>query len=325
MRAVVTNDANRLEVRDVADPAPRAGHVVVRVAACGICGSDLHMMEAKIVPSGAILGHEAAGVVESVGPDVEGLAPGDHVGINPFDPCGTCPSCVAGAEQRCVDNAFTTIGLGFRPGAYADRVEVGERMAVRVPDDVELGAVALSEPLAVALHGFRRSRFEDGMSVGVIGCGPIGLCAVALARMLGASGVWASDTNEFRASLARDVGADEASARSKDADVVFDCAGAKGTVDLAVSSTHMGGQAVILAVNLKGDTVFPFMWVTREVEIVPCLGYTLEEYTECTRLISSGRIDVAPIITRRVSLDETDEAFFSLLDGAPQGKVLVTP
>ncbi len=307
------------------DPAPGGGKVVVRVSACGICGSDLHMMEAKIVPAGAIMGHEASGVVEAVGDGVTELAPGDHVAIHPFDPCMSCEQCTAGATQRCVNNALTTIGLGFRPGAYAELIELSAPMAVKVPDDADLGAVALAEPLAVALHGFRRSGFTAGMSIGVIGCGPIGLSAIACAKALGASRVWASDVNEFRTDLARALGADEAGRHAKDADIVFDCAGAQGTVDLAVGSTHQGGRAVILAVNIKGDNVFPFTWVTREVEIVPCLGYTTDEYSECAQWISSGRIDVTPMITSRVSLDETDEAFFALLEGAPQGKVLVTP
>ncbi len=325
MRAVVANEQSRFEVRDLEDPRPGPGNILVRVAACGICGSDLHMMEAKIVPAGAIMGHEAAGVVEHVGDGVADLAPGDHVAIHPFDPCLQCEQCLSGATQRCVNNALTTIGLGFRPGAYAELIELSAPMGVKVPEDVDLGEVSLAEPLAVALHGFRRSDFEAGMSVGVIGCGPIGLSAVLCAKALGASRVWASDVNEFRTNLARDVGADEAGRHAKDADIVFDCAGAQGTVDLAVGSTHQGGQAVILAVNIKGDSVFPFTWVTREVEIVPCLGYTLEEYRECAGLISSGRIDVKPMITRRVSLADTDEAFFGLLTGAPEGKVLVTP
>jgi (R,R)-butanediol dehydrogenase/meso-butanediol dehydrogenase/diacetyl reductase len=160
------------------------------------------------------------------------------------------------------------------------------------------------------------------MSVGVIGCGPIGLSTVVLARHLGASSVWAIDTNPYRLGLAEEIGAQ---ARSSDADVVFDCAGAQGTVDLAVASARLGGKAVILAVNLKGDNTFPFVWVSREVDMFPALGYTLDEYAECAGWISSGQIDVKPMITRRVSLDETDEAFFALLDGAPQAKVLITP
>jgi (R,R)-butanediol dehydrogenase / meso-butanediol dehydrogenase / diacetyl reductase len=325
VRAVVANEQHRFDVREVPDPDVRAGNIIVRVAACGICGSDLHMMEAKIVPAGAIMGHEASGIVEAVGPGVTGLAPGDHVAIHPFDPCLRCEQCRTGATQRCVNNALTTIGLGFRPGAYAELIELSAPMGVKVSRDADLAEVSLAEPLAVALHGFRRSDFSEGMNVGVIGCGPIGLSAVICAKALGASHVWASDTNPFRTDLAKRVGADEAGSHAKDADITFDCAGAQGTVDLAVGSTHQGGQAVVLAVNIKGDNVFPFTWVTREVEIVPCLGYSVDEYRECAEWISSGRVDVRPMITRRVSLDETDEAFFGLLAGAREGKVLVTP
>lgn len=282
-------------------------------------------MEAKLLPAGTILGHEAAGTVESVGPGVVGFAVGDRVAIQPFDPCGRCGPCTAGDSQRCVDNALTTIGLGFRQGAFAELITLSPQMLVRLPDDCRIDLAAVAEPLAVAYHGFERSNFAAGMTVGVIGCGPIGLSAVALARALGAGRIWATDPNAFRRGLATAMGADEAPATAKDADLVVECAGARGTIDLAVSSVRGGGQVVLLAVNISGDTVYPFTWVTKEAQIVGCLGYTIAEYAGCAAMISDGRIDVAPMVTRRVSFDETDDAFFALLDGAPEGKVLVMP
>jgi threonine dehydrogenase-like Zn-dependent dehydrogenase len=325
VRAPTVTQDSRFAVSEVPDPDLSNDAVLVRVAACGICGSDLHMMEAKIVPSGAVMGHEAAGVVEAVGSSVTSFGAGDHVAIQPFDPCGTCEPCLGGTSQRCVNNALTTLGLGFRPGAYAELVAVSTQMLVKVPGEVSLDEVALAEPLAVALHGFERSRFEAGMSVGVIGCGPIGLCAVLCAKALGASHVWASDPNEFRLELARTLGADEATRHPGSADMVVECAGAAGTIDLAVSATHPGGEAVILAVNMKGDSVFPVTWVIREVTITPCIAYTVAEYAKAAEWIATGRVDVAPMITRRVGLDDANEAFFSLLDGAAEGKVLITP
>jgi threonine dehydrogenase-like Zn-dependent dehydrogenase len=325
MRALTVTAEHRLAVSDVPDPDVGHGKVVVRVSACGICGSDLHLLQSRVMPPGVVMGHEAAGVVDSIGDGVEGLAAGDRVAINPFDACGACPACRAGAEQRCVNNVFTTLGLGTRPGAYAERVEISAQMAVPVGGDVALDLICIAEPLAVALHGFNRSGFEAGMTVGVIGCGPIGLSAVMAAQALGASSVWASDVNDFRAELADRVGANESGTKTHEADVVFDCAGARKTVDLAVSSARGGGRVVILAVNMSADEVYPLSWVTREIDIVPCLGYTRAEYARCAQWIASGEIDVAPIVTGRVSLEDADEAFFSLLDGAPQGKVLVTP
>lgn len=325
MRALTLGDDGRFEVRDVPDPQPAPDEVVLRVAACGICGSDLHMVEAGVIPPAAILGHEASGVVESVGEAVEDLAPGTPVAVHPFDPCGSCENCRSGATQRCADVATSTIGLGSRPGAFAERLRVRPGMLYPLPDGfpVELGALA--EPLAVALHGFRRADFEPGMDVGVVGCGPIGLCSVLVARALGAGHIWASDPNDFRAELASRVGADAAGRSTGAADLVLECAGAPGTIDLAVQSARSGGQVVILAVNMKGDTVFPFTWVTKETDIIPCLGYTKREYDEAATMIAAGTVDVAQLVTKRTSLDETDEAFFGLLEGAPEGKVLVVP
>ena len=325
MRAVAVTKEHRLEVVELDDPSPAPGHVVVRVSACGICGSDLSLVGSRVIPPGSVLGHEASGVIDLVGDGVDGLRAGDCVAINPFDACGECGPCRAGAEQRCVNNAFTTIGLGLRPGAYAERVEISASMAVAVDGSAPIEVISVAEPLAVALHGFNRSRFEPGMSVGVIGCGPIGLCAVIVANVLGASRVWASDINAFRAELAGRVGAHEVGSSPKEADIVLDCAGAQGTVDLAVSAASGGGQVVIVAVNMKADTVYPLTWVTKEVDIVPVLAYTRAEYERCAQWIATGRVDVSPIVTRRVSLEETDEAFFGLIDGAAEGKVLVTP
>lgn len=325
MRAVVTGPSGELTVTDVDDPRAGPGEVVVRVAACGICGSDLSMLDANVVPPGVILGHEASGVVASVGEGVTEVRDGQPVAIHPFDPCGACEPCAAGATQRCVRTAESTIGLGLRPGAYAEHVVVSPAMLHVLPDafPVELGAIA--EPAAVALHGFRRSRFQPGMSVGVIGCGPIGLCAVMVAKALGAGPVWASDPNAYRADLAAAVGADHTGPSPREADVVIECAGAPGTVDLAVSATGGGGQVVLLAVNITGDTVYPFTWVTKEVEIVPCLGYTRAEYTDAADLVASGAVDASAIVTRRVGLDGTAGAVRGLLDGAADGKVLVIP
>lgn len=299
--------------------------VLVRVAACGICGSDLHLMEQKLIPAGAVMGHEAAGVVEAVGDGIEAFAPGDQVAIQPFDPCLACAPCRSGDSQRCVNNTLTTIGLGFRQGAFAELITLSPQMLVKVPADLPLEHAAIAEPLAVAVHGFERSRFEPGMSVGVIGCGPIGLSAVLAAKALGASEVWASDPNDFRAGLATKLGADSSGPRPQEADIVIECAGAKGTIDSAVSAARPGGEVIVLAVNMKGDSVFPVSWITREVTITSCLAYTIAEYTRAAEWISTGTVDVSPMITRTVSLDEADGAFFDLLDGSEEGKVLVRP
>ena len=325
MRAAVVTADGHLAVEEVPGPEPGTGDVLVRVAACGICGSDLHMLSAGLIPPGAVMGHEPSGVVEAVGTDASGVCVGDAVAIHPMQPCGTCDACTSGATQRCLMMGQTCLGLGTRPGAYAEYVTVPASEVHRLPEGfpVELGALA--EPLAVALHGLRRSRLEPGMTVGVIGCGPIGLCAVVAANALGAGEIWACDPNEFRAELAAAAGASRTSPSPLDADIVVEAAGAQGTVDLAVNATRGGGQVVLLAVNLAGDNVWPFVWVTKEVEIVPALAYTRAEYGEAAEMIASGAVDVAPLVTRRVLLEETDQAFTDLLSGSPDGKVLVTP
>jgi threonine dehydrogenase-like Zn-dependent dehydrogenase len=324
-----------LRLEDVDRPSVGDEEVLIRVRATSVNTPDritvtgvpymLRLRSGLRRPRTPVRGTDVAGVVEAVGPGVEGLAEGDHVAIHPADPCGTCPACLAGNTMRCSQTGPTSIGLGVRPGAYAELVAVGQGMCTKLPASLPLERGALAEPLAVALHGLRRSRFEPGMTGGVVGCGPIGRCSVLAARALGAGRIWASDLNPFRADLATKLGADEAGSSALTADIVVECAGARGTIDLAVGATQPGGQVVLLAVNIKGDEVYPFMWVIKEVDIVGCLGYSRAEFDEAAGWIAGGTVDVAPMITRQVSLEETDEAFFALLDGAPEGKVLVTP
>jgi (R,R)-butanediol dehydrogenase/meso-butanediol dehydrogenase/diacetyl reductase len=325
VRAAVLNTERRFEVREVPDPEPAPGRLIVRVSACGICGSDLHMVEAGLLGPGTILGHEASGVVESVGEGVDGYRPGDPVAIFPLEPCGACDPCRAGAEGRCTGGLASAIGLGMAPGAFAERLDAGPVMLEKLPAAIDPALGAVVEPLAVALHGLQRAAFEPGSTVGVIGCGPIGLCAVLAARALGASDVWACDTNPFRAGLAGRVGAARTGSSPLEADVVVECAGAPGTLDMAAGSAVPGGKVVLLAVNLQPDTVYPFMWVTKEVDVVPGIAYNRAEFAQAARWVAEGTVDVSALVTRRVRLDDLDGAFYGLLAGAPEGKVLVTP
>jgi (R,R)-butanediol dehydrogenase/meso-butanediol dehydrogenase/diacetyl reductase len=325
MRAAVLNADRRLEVAEVPDPLAAPGRIVVRVAGCGICGSDLHMVEAGLLAPGSILGHEAAGTVESVGAGVDSFAPGDPVAVFPVEPCGACEPCTAGAEQRCVGGLATAVGLGMRPGAFAERLDTSPGMLEPLPASIDPALGALAEPLAVALHGVQRAGLSPGATVGVIGCGPIGLCAVLAAKALGAGEVWACDTNPFRAELSGAVGADRWGRNPGEADIVVECAGAPGTLDLAVGAARGGGTVVLLAVNISGDTVFPFMWVTKEVTITPGIAYTRREFAQAADWIARGRVDPSVMVTRRVGLEGADEAFYALLGGAAEGKVLVTP
>lgn len=323
MRAAVLTDERSFEVRELPDPEPGSGRALVRVTACGICGPDLHMVEAGVIPPGSVLGHEPSGVVEATGDGVD-LPMGTAVAIRPFEMCGTCEACRAGASGHCEQAGPTSMGLGVRPGAFCELVDVAPSQLHPLPDGFPAELGALAEPLAVALHGLRRSRFEPGATVGVIGCGPIGLCGVLVARVLGAGRIWATDVNAFRRDLAGRLGA-EPVAGPADADVVLECAGAKGTIDLAMASARWGGQVVLLAVNIFGDEVYPFTWVVKEVDLLPAFGYTRTEYDEAAELLASGAIDAAAMVTSRVPLEEVGDAFARLLDGADEGKVLVVP
>src|ERR1700748_1454175 len=200
--AVFRGIGQKLCIEVVPDPTPGLGEVVVKVGRCGICGSDLHMTEDPMfgVPAGAVLGHEFAGEIAAVGKGVEGLKVGDRVSVPPVKGCGECGSCLAGEPAWCAPISLIGGGSGGYPLAL-------EREIVRLPASASLADGALVEPLAVALHGIRRSSLLPGDRVVILGRGPIGLAPAFWARRLGAKQVVITDLNRFQEERAMVMGA----------------------------------------------------------------------------------------------------------------------
>jgi threonine dehydrogenase-like Zn-dependent dehydrogenase len=315
-------------------PVPEVAHddVLVRVRACGICGSDIHgytgITGRRIPP--LVMGHEAAGVIERVGPAVTGLAPGERVTFDSTVYCGRCDFCRRGDVNLC--DARTVLGVSCgdyrRHGAFAEFVAVPARIVHRLPDALPFEHAAMVEALAVAVHAVDRRRPAASDRVIVIGCGMIGLLTIQVLRARGCRSIVAVDLDARRRDLAARLGAERVAADTSDlppADHAFEVVGHPQTVGLAIRSVRKGG-AVTLVGNLAPDVPLPLqVVVTREITLYGSCASS-GEYPEAIGLLASGAVDVAPLISAIAPLAE-GQSWFDRLHRADEGlmKVVLTP
>lgn len=316
----------------VPDPAPATDQVVVKVARCGICGSDLHMTEdpAYGCKHGDVLGHEFAGEVVALGREVEGLGTGDLVSVIPLMSCGQCESCRKGEVQWCA-------GFGLQGGGYAEYALTRPNQCVKLPVDVGLADGAIIEPLAVALHGVNLSGMKAGDKVLVLGAGPIGLAVAFWARRFGASTVAVEDIADFQRQRALDMGADvfvvdpqdpvgsAARELSGQADVVFECVGIPGLIDQAVQQVRNRGTILLLGLCTRPDPINSFAMLQKEVRLVTSAFFTRQEYEAALDALAQGAIEPRLLVTDTISLADTPAVFESLKRRTHQCKVLIAP
>ena len=327
MRAVVIADDRSLEPREIDEPQPAAGQVRVRVEACGVCGSDLHMRPSEVVPTGSIFGHEFAGVVDALGDGVDASWEGARVCVYPFKPI----------DGHDLEVAMTSgIGLGQHPGAYAEAVCVDEEMLWRLPEEFELEDGALVEPLAVALHALDIGGVTEEDACAVIGAGPIGvMCAVAL-RARGVDDVVVIEKNERRARRIeelgfRSVGLDGVHERVLEQlggppAVVLECAGNPAAPGLAVELVAPSGRVVLLGVLEEPVAISQLLLMFKEAEIRSSFAYRPKSFDEAIELIAAGRVPVDRLVTGREPLERAMDVFRALEDPATEHlKVLLKP
>lgn len=328
MHAIVAHAAGDLRVEprpDAADPGP--GEVSVDVVAGGICGSDLHYYRhggfgAVRLREPMVLGHEAAGRVRAVGGGVADLAPGDLVAINPSEPCLRCEECLRGHANECLDMVFSGSAMRFPhvQGLFRQTVTVPRRRAARVDGPVEPQVAALCEPFAVCLHAVARAGSLLGRTVLVMGCGPIGCLTVVAARLAGAARIVACDVVPAPLAIAATLGADachDTAARPAALDgyragkgridVAFDCSGHPAAVAAALSTLRPRGRLVVVGLGGAMEVDVPLV-VTREIEVLGSFRFDVE-FDQAVALLSSGRVDLAPLVTHRIPFDRAVEAF----------------
>jgi (R,R)-butanediol dehydrogenase/meso-butanediol dehydrogenase/diacetyl reductase len=330
MRAVVVAGPRRLAVESVPDPTPEPGQAVLRVSACGICGSDLHVHQAAYLPAGAVMGHEFCGeVVEAAG----GLRAGERVCVLPVLSCGRCPRCRGGLGMYCA--AQRALGLGQAPGAFAEYVAIAPHEAVRLPAGVDDEHGALVEPLAVALHACDVARIAPGERCLVIGAGPIGLALVLWARQLGAGEVIVSERAPGRRALAERLGATRvidperedlaAALPPEGADVVFEAVGAPGLIQHCIERVRFRGRVVVAGVCIAPDGFQPAAAVLKEAALHFVMAYERRDFERTVDLLARGALRPGAMVTGRIGLDAVPAAFDALARPSDQGKLLVVP
>lgn len=326
-----------LAIETVPDPAPAAGQIVVKVGRCGICGSDLHMSESHTFtfPRGATPGHEFSGEVVAIGSEVEGVRIGQRFAVMPYLGCGRCAECLAGNPTFCTTAKMH--GVAVR-GGYAEFALADPRFSIPIPEAFDLADGALVEPLAVALHGLRMSGIRQGDRILVLGAGPIGLAAVFWAKRAGAGRVVVATRSRRREQVALAMGADafvttsdggvETTAREAAGgpiDLVFECAGMPGTLDLATLCVRPRGAIVVLGVCWEPDVITPLRAITKEVRLQFSLTYDRREFEIAVEAMDRGAVEPRVMVTDTVGLADLPTAFEALKGSSPQCKVLIDP
>ena len=320
------NKSFAVETREAAEPGP--GEVAVRIAYCGICGTDMHVyhgnMDAR-VGLNRVIGHEMSGIVAGLGAGVEGLAVGQKVVVRPLDHCGDCPACDAGHVHICHKLKF--LGLDT-DGAMQDIWNVPAHTLHVLPDDLRMDHAALIEPVAVACHDVRLSALKPGEDVLVIGGGPIGILCAMVARDAGGK-VVLSEVNPNRLTIAEKLGFDtvnpaeedlpaaiNAKTGDKGADVVFEVSGTQPGVDAMTACASTRGRIVMVAIHAAKPQIDMFQFFWRELKLIGARVYEPEDYEKAIQIITSGGVDADTVITDVSPLADI-QAAFEALDKSP--------
>ncbi len=342
MQALVLEDTMQLALREVSEPAIADDEVRIRVAACGICGSDVHGMDGSTGRRRPpiIMGHEAAGTIVAVGDAVSGWESGDRVTFDSTVYCGICAYCRAGRINLCDQRRVLGVSCAeyHRDGAFAEFVSVPARILYRLPDGLDFAQAAMVEPVSIAFHAANRTPMRIGDSAIVFGAGMIGLLLIQTLRLAGYGTIFAVDLDEAKLAMAEDFGADHGLSAEDPAlvekilmmtdggvDHAFEAVGIGETVATAFETVRKGGSITLVG-NLQPKIDFPLQAaVTREIALYGSCASS-GEYPACLEMIASGQIDLTPLITAVAPLSEGAAWFKRLHDKEPGlMKVILTP
>ena len=316
MKVLRLHAHGELHLHDEPEPEPVAGESLVRVKVVGVCGSDLHWFTEGAIGDAnlehpLVLGHEFAGETED----------GQRVAVDPAMPCGRCEFCERGHPNLCENMIFA--GHGTTDGALRECASFPSRCLFPLPDSLSYADGAMLEPLGVAIHAVDLGKLRAGMSVGVFGCGPIGLLIVQLARLSGASNIVVTDIFPHRVEVAKRFGADQAilaeAGRELDAiqavtggrgvDVAFEAAGEQEAVDTAFAAVVPGGKVILVGIPSEDRTFFTASVARRKGLTIKLVRRMKHTYPRAIELVSKGLVDVRLLVTHCFPLEQSAEAF----------------
>lgn len=326
MKGLVYTAPEQLKIQEVPKPEPGKGEVLVKIRACGICGSDVHGylgLTGRRTPP-MIMGHEFCGEVVALGEDAKALKAGDRVAVYPVDYCGECKMCRQGDVHLCLNKrAFGVLDVN---GAFAQYISIPEKCCFPIADEISDAAASLMEPLAVACRGVSHYESFEGKTVLLVGTGTIGLLALACVKMKKAEKIIVSDLSDSRLEIAKKMGADVvinpgrenfderimAETNGEGVDVSIEAVGIEATVRQALDALKLSGEAIWIGNNSPTITINMQQVVTRELKVQGSFLYGLDEFKQVVALINEKKIYVDALISKEISLDEVPEYFEKL-------------
>lgn len=342
MKALLLSKYKHLELADLPEPATAPGEVLVRVAACGICGSDVHGYDGssgrRIPP--IVMGHEAAGEIAAVGPGVTGLRAGDRVTFDSTVSCGSCAYCRRGDINLCQARQVLGVSCGDyrRAGAFAEYIAVPAHIVYPLPENLSFPEAAMLEAVAVALHAVALTNDVESCDALVVGAGMIGLLLLQVLRAAQASRIIVVDVDPSRLDLAKKLGADltltagaglarkiQETTGGQGVDVALEAVGRNETVETAIDSVRKGGTVTLVG-NIAPEISLPLQKVvTRQIRLQGSCA-SAGEYPQAIDLMARGEVDVKSMITAVAPLAEGPQWFERLYAKEPNLlKVVLTP
>jgi len=316
MKSVRLHGTGDLRIHDEQIPVADVGEKLIRVKSVGVCGSDLHWFSEGSIGDAKlehplVLGHEFAGVTEE----------GQRVAVDPAIPCGHCEFCGHGHPNLCANLIFA--GHGKHDGALREWLAWSEKSLFPIPDSISDEDGAMLEPLGIAIHAVDLGKLKAGMTVGVFGCGPIGLLILQMAKLAGAANIIATDKLMHRVEAAKALGATdaflvddnprlseiEAATGGRGVDVAFEAAGTQDAVDAAFDAVSTGGKVVLAGIPDDDKTSFTASLARRKGLTIKLVRRMKHTYPRAIELVSKGLVDVRSIVTHRFPLTQAAEAF----------------
>jgi L-iditol 2-dehydrogenase len=314
---------HNIEIQDVAELIPRDKEVIISVAACGICGSDIHAFEGKhpFMPAPLVMGHEFSGVVTRYGSAVKKFKGGERVVVEPTIVCGECYNCKLEKYNLCKE--IKIIGCQT-PGAYSEEIAVPEDKVISIPDKMSFAEGALVEPAAVAYHTISRAKIDSNEKILIIGAGPIGLFVLQTLKAKYRVQVMICDINDFRLKTAEKLGADIAVNNEKENiekkiktafgedghDITFECVGIGAAFDLALKLARRGSRISAVGIYGPKENLSCLAYISEhELEISGNSIYLKTDFEQIIQLFSKGKLNAKEIITHRFPLLKVKDAF----------------